>query len=64
MAETAHRLDTVAADLSSEYRPESGSPEPHRLMRDIDGALVQPVLDVPQRDSGIDPLHFWTIFHI
>jgi hypothetical protein len=46
--EIPHRLDPAATDLRRENRPEPVPPESHRLMRDVDAALVEQVLDVPQ----------------
>jgi hypothetical protein len=48
MTECTHRLNAVPPDLSSDNRPEPVLPEPHRLVRDVDPAFVQQVLDVPQ----------------
>ena len=48
MPEIPHRLDAAAPDLRRENRPEAVPPESHRLMRDVDAALVQQILDVPQ----------------
>ena len=36
-------------DICGEQRPESVPPEPHRLVTDVDAALVQQVLDVAKR---------------
>jgi hypothetical protein len=47
MMERTHRLNAATTDLGSEDRPEPVPPEPHRLMGDVDAALVQQVLDVP-----------------
>ncbi len=49
MPEIPHRLDPTPAYLGRENRPEPVPPEPHRFMRDVDAALVQQVLDVPER---------------
>jgi hypothetical protein len=57
MPERPHRLDPAAPDLSRENRPEPAPPEPNRLMRDIGPALVQRVLDVPQRQRVADIQH-------
>ncbi len=57
MPEGPHRLDPVAPDLRRENRPEAVSPEPHRLMRDVNAALVQQVLDVQERERIADNHH-------
>jgi hypothetical protein len=44
----AHVLDPLPADLAGEHRAEPVPPQPHRLMADVDAALEQQVLDVPQ----------------
>lgn len=44
----AHRLDPVPADLCCEDRPEPVPSEPPCLVRDVDSALMQQILDVPQ----------------
>jgi hypothetical protein len=49
MPEIPHRLDPAPPDLRRENRPKAVPPEPHRLMRNVDPALVQQVLDVPER---------------
>jgi hypothetical protein len=36
-----HRLHPPATDLDSEQRAKSGPPKPHRLMADVDAALVR-----------------------
>lgn len=41
-----HCLDPAPSNLRRENRPETVSPEPHGLMRDVDTALVQQVLDI------------------
>jgi hypothetical protein len=57
MLERPHRLDPAAPELGGKNGPEPGLPEPHRLMRDVDSALVQKVLDVPQRQRVADIHH-------
>ena len=49
-AERAHLIDTSAPDLGREQWAKSPPPEPHRLVADVDPALVQQVLDVPERE--------------
>ncbi len=48
MLKTPHRLDLAPTDLSREDRLEPVPPEPNRFMGDVDPALMQQVLDVPQ----------------
>jgi hypothetical protein len=43
-----HRLDPVSPDLGRENRPQLIPPEPHRFVGDVDAALVEQVLDLPQ----------------
>ncbi len=45
-------LHPLLPDLIGEHGPEPPPPEPHRLMADVDAALVQQVLDVAQRQGG------------
>ena len=44
-------------DLGGKYRAEPGPPEPYRLVADIDAALEQQVLDLPQRQRIPDIHH-------
>jgi hypothetical protein len=46
--ELPHARDAAPADLGGEDRPEPVPPEAHALVADLDAALVQHVLDVPQ----------------
>ena len=48
MPEVPHRLDPTTPDLSRENGPEPVPLEPRCLMRDVDAALVQQVLDLAQ----------------
>jgi hypothetical protein len=48
MLETPHDLEPVSPDLSREDHPGPVPPEPHRFMRDVDPALMQQILDIPQ----------------
>jgi hypothetical protein len=54
MTERVHCINTSPSDLGRENRPEPVPPEPLGLMRDVDlmrnvdAALVQQILDVPQ----------------
>jgi hypothetical protein len=49
MAEAAHAADPLAADVGREQRPEPVLPEPHGFVANIDAALEQQILHVPQR---------------
>ena len=49
MPEMPHRLHPAAPDLRCGNRPEPVPPEAHRLMCDIDPALVQQVLHIQER---------------
>ena len=53
----SHPLDTPLADLRGKHWPEPMPPKPHRLMADVDAALVQKVLDVSQRQREPDIHH-------
>ena len=57
MPEGPNRLDSAPADFCRENCPEAVPPEPHRLMGDVDPALVEQVLDVPQRQRVADIHH-------
>lgn len=56
MPEVPDRLNTTATDLGREDGAETVPPEPDRLMRDVDAALMQQVLNVPQR-KRVQDLH-------
>ena len=57
MVKRTHRLNPAATDLRGKNCTERVLPEPHRLMRDVDAALVQHVLDIPKRDWVADNHH-------
>ena len=44
----AHPVDPPASDLGGDHRFESVRPEPHSLVKDIDAALVQHILDAAE----------------
>ena len=44
----AHR-DLLASDLGGDHQAEPVPPEPHRLVADVDAALVQLLIDVVER---------------
>jgi hypothetical protein len=41
-------MNPPLSDLRGEYRTEPVPPEPHRLMTDVDAALMQKILDLAQ----------------
>jgi hypothetical protein len=49
MPEIAHRLYPATADLGRENGAEPVPSEPHGFMRDVDAALMEQVLHVPER---------------
>jgi hypothetical protein len=49
MAMLAHCFDEPSPDLAGEHRAVPVPPVPHGLVADLDAALVQEILDVPQR---------------
>jgi hypothetical protein len=49
-----HSLDTALPDLGREHRPEALLTETHHLVADLDAALVEQILNVPQRDWEAD----------
>ena len=57
MLKMPHRLDPVSTDFSREDRPEPVPPEPHCLVGNVDPALVQQILDVPERERIADRHH-------
>ena len=52
-----HTLDPALLYLGSEHRAAPMPPEPHSLVTDVDAALVQQILDVPQRKRKPDIHH-------
>jgi hypothetical protein len=52
-----HPLDATLPDLGGEDRTKAMPPEPHRLVADLDAALMQKILDVPKREREPDELH-------
>ena len=44
-----HPFDPALPDLGGEKRPKPVPPEPNRLVADLDAALVQKILDIPER---------------
>jgi hypothetical protein len=52
-----HALDAAFPELGCEQRAEAVPPEPHRLVADLDAALVQQILDAPQLEQEPDVHH-------
>ena len=52
-----HVINALPADLGGEHRSEAVPPEPHSLVADIDPALGQQILHVPQRQRVFDVHH-------
>ena len=50
-------LIAVSSDRLREHRTEAVPPEPNRLMRDVDAALVEQVFNIPQRQRKTDIHH-------
>ena len=46
--EASHPAHPLAGYVASEHRTEPVHPEPHRLVADVDAALKQQVLDIPE----------------
>jgi hypothetical protein len=57
MMELPHARDAASANFGREDRPEPVPPEAHAFVADLDAALVQHVLDVPQRERKPDVEH-------
>ena len=49
VAEAAHGVHPLAAGIGSEHRAKAVPPEAHGFMADVDAALGQQILDVPQQ---------------
>src|SRR5437870_4500028 len=57
MPEPAHPAYALPSDVTGEHRSEPVPPVPDRLMADVDPALEQQVLDVPQRQREANVHH-------
>jgi transposase len=57
VAEMSAACDAPTTDLGRNDRPEPVPPEAHAFVADLDAALVQHVLDVPQREREPDVEH-------
>ena len=55
---SAKVLNPLSSDLGGEHRAEPVPPKPHRLVANIYTALVQQILDVPQRQREPDVHHY------
>ncbi len=44
-----HAVGSTFSDLTGEHRSEPMSPEPHRLVADVDATLMQQIFDIPER---------------
>src|SRR6056297_1346059 len=53
----AHALDPPLSDLGGEDRTEPMPPEPDGLVADVDAALMEQVLDIPQREREANVEH-------
>jgi hypothetical protein len=51
---SAHSADPLTTDFSNEKGPEAVPPLPHGIMADIDAAIEQEILDVPQAQRKLD----------
>ena len=49
VANPAHRIHALPADVACEHRPEPVPPEAHSLLAQVDSALEQQILDAAQR---------------
>ncbi len=52
-----HLLHPFSADFCGEHWAKPVPPVPHRFMADVDAALVQQVLDIPQRKGKANVHH-------
>ena len=60
-------LDAVGASIPEAYRLGhygALAPQPHRLVADVDAALCEQVLDVPQRQRETDVHHHHQADHL
>ena len=48
MPETPHAVHSLPTNVGSKHRTEAVPPEPHRLVTQVNAALEEQVLDVPQ----------------
>ena len=51
MGESPHMLHALATDSGGEQWPEAVPPEPDRLVADLDPALSQEILHIPERQQ-------------
>ena len=52
-----HAVNALPANLGGEHRPEPAPLKPHRLVANVDPALGQQVLNVPERQRIFDVHH-------
>ncbi len=64
LAKTAHPVHPLPAYVGGEHRTEPVPPVAHGLMADVDAALGQQVLDVPQRQREPDIHHHHEADHL
>lgn len=57
VSKTPHVADTALAHLACEHRPEPIPPQPYGLVAQIDAALEQQILNVPQAQREADVHH-------
>jgi hypothetical protein len=57
MPKAAHPVHSLAANTSGEHRSEPVTPQPNRLMADVDAPLKQEVVHVPQAQRKTDVHH-------
>jgi hypothetical protein len=57
MSEAAHPRRTLATNIGSKHRPKPVPPHSDGLVADVDAALEQQILDVPQRKREADVHH-------
>ncbi len=62
--EALHPANPLAPDIGGEQRAEPIPPQPDRFMADVDAALEQQVLDVPQRQRETDIHHYHEADHL
>lgn len=56
-ADGTHAFGSASPDLGPEDRPKPVPPEPDRLVADVGPALVQQVLDIPERKRKANVQH-------
>jgi len=64
VTKAAHARDVLSSDITGNYRPEPVPPRSHRFMENVDPALEQPILDVPQRQLKPPASHHYRPDHL